>query len=97
MLQFLIIILAFIMMEITAWATHKYVMHGFLWSLHEDHHKPVDATFQKNDSFALIFAIPSLKIVMPKPYWPIAISPLVVATISLSVFDCEILIPLSLP
>jgi len=59
MLQFLIIILAFIMMEITAWATHKYVMHGFLWSLHEDHHKPVDTTFQKNDSFALIFAIPS--------------------------------------
>ncbi len=59
MLQFLIIVLAFIMMEITAWATHKYVMHGFLWSLHEDHHTPTENTFQKNDSFALIFAIPS--------------------------------------
>ncbi len=34
-------------------------MHGFLWSLHEDHHTPHDKTFQRNDSFALFFAIPS--------------------------------------
>ena len=25
-------------MEAVAWATHKYLMHGLLWRLHEDHH-----------------------------------------------------------
>ena len=48
-------------MEIVAWATHKYLMHGLLWKLHQDHHV-VDKNnkFQKNDFFFLIFAIPSM-------------------------------------
>ena len=49
-------------MEFTAWFTHKYVMHGFLWSWHEDHHKPhheKEGFFEKNDLFFLVFAIPS--------------------------------------
>lgn len=48
-------------MEFVAWFAHKYVMHGFLWSWHEDHHKPhtVEGFFQKNDLFFLVFAIPS--------------------------------------
>jgi len=50
---------AFIFMEFMAWFTHKYIMHGFLWNLHEDHHQPTGNTFQKNDLFFLIFAIPS--------------------------------------
>jgi len=27
-------------MEFVAWFAHKYIMHGPLWSWHEDHHKP---------------------------------------------------------
>jgi len=27
-------------MEFVAWAAHKYLMHGWLWVWHEDHHKP---------------------------------------------------------
>ena len=50
---------AFIGMEFIAWAAHIYVMHGFLWYLHEDHHALTGKPLQKNDSFALIFAIPS--------------------------------------
>lgn len=57
-------ILAFFLMEFAAWATHKYVMHGFLWNLHEDHHKPSGELFQKNDLFFLIFAIPSWLCIM---------------------------------
>lgn len=34
-------------------------MHGFLWFLHEDHHKPHKHVLEKNDAFFLIFAIPS--------------------------------------
>tara|TARA_A100001035_G_scaffold59384_1_gene44355 strand:- start:472 stop:927 length:456 start_codon:yes stop_codon:yes gene_type:complete len=59
MFEFLIVILAFVGMEFAAWATHKYLMHGPLWFLHEDHHVLTGKPLQKNDSFALIFAIPS--------------------------------------
>lgn len=43
-------------MELVAWATHKYVMHGPLWSLHEDHHRPHKGFFEKNDLFVFFFA-----------------------------------------
>jgi len=50
---------AFWAMEAVAWAAHKYVMHGIGWGLHRDHHQPTGRAFQRNDLFALIFAIPS--------------------------------------
>ena len=43
-------------MEFVAWATHKYVMHGFLWVLHADHHRPSHRGLQKNDWFSVFFA-----------------------------------------
>jgi beta-carotene 3-hydroxylase len=56
-------------MEAVTWLTHKYVMHGFLWHLHEDHHKKGPGFFEKNDAFFLIFAIPSfLSILLGKIY-----------------------------
>ena len=54
----MIIILSFSLMEGVSWLTHKYVMHGFLWYLHKDHHQPQPGLFEKNDSFFLIFATP---------------------------------------
>jgi beta-carotene 3-hydroxylase len=58
---FLIVMLAtFFIMEGVTWLTHKYVMHGFLWYLHEDHHQPTGHVLEKNDAFFLIFAIPSM-------------------------------------
>lgn len=56
----LIVVGTFFFMEFMAWFTHKYVMHGFLWVLHEDHHVPPGRVFQKNDAFFLIFAVPSM-------------------------------------
>ena len=51
----------FFLMEFVAWATHKYVMHGLLWNLHEDHHvKNPESHLEKNDSFFLIFAVPAI-------------------------------------
>jgi beta-carotene 3-hydroxylase len=49
----------FFFMEAVSWATHKYIMHGFLWYLHEDHHKKGPGFFERNDTFFIIFAIPS--------------------------------------
>jgi len=46
-------------MEFVAWFTHKFIMHGFLWYLHKDHHQVEPGFFEKNDTFFLIFAIPS--------------------------------------
>lgn len=47
-------------MEGITWLTHKYVMHGFLWYLHKDHHQPESGPFEKNDAFFIIFATPSI-------------------------------------
>ncbi len=57
----LIVIGSFLAMEAVAWLTHKYIMHGLLWQLHEDHHKKNPSSFfEKNDYFFLIFAIPGI-------------------------------------
>ncbi len=53
-----IVIGVFCIMEAVAWLTHKYVMHQWLWFLHEDHHTKGPGFFEKNDAFFLIFAIP---------------------------------------
>lgn len=51
----------FLLMEAVTWLTHKYVMHGFLWYLHRDHHQPrQNAIFEKNDLFFVLFAMPSI-------------------------------------
>lgn len=57
----LVTIAAFLAMEFVAWSAHKYLMHGWLWNWHEDHHKPHEKTgfFEKNDRFFLVFAVPS--------------------------------------
>jgi beta-carotene 3-hydroxylase len=51
----------FFIMEFNAWFTHKDVMHGFLWSLHRDHHhKDHDSWFERNDAFFIFYAIVSI-------------------------------------
>jgi beta-carotene 3-hydroxylase len=67
----------FIFMEGFSWWLHRYVMHGFLWNLHKDHHQKGPGFFEKNDYFFLIFAIPSWLFIMLgviyKAYWVISI------------------------
>ena len=51
----------FIFMEFMAWFSHKYIMHGFLWSLHADHHKKDhDSWFERNDVFFIFYAVVSI-------------------------------------
>ena len=66
MISLLIIISTFLLMEFIAWGAHKYIMHGLLWSLHEDHHikeNPNDF-LEKNDSFFIIFATPGIAFIL---------------------------------
>lgn len=54
-------VVTFLIMEGITWLSHKYLMHGLLWYLHEDHHQPkYQSFFEKNDAFFIIFAIPSI-------------------------------------
>ena len=55
-----IVIIAFFVMEFVAWFTHKYIMHGFLWVLHKDHHVPHKGKFELNDLFVVWFATPAV-------------------------------------
>ena len=56
----LVLLGTFLAMEGITWLTHRYVMHGFLWYLHKDHHQKEPGFFEKNDWFFVIFAVPSM-------------------------------------
>ncbi|MCJ2188955.1 sterol desaturase family protein [Novosphingobium beihaiensis] len=47
-------------MECVAWSSHKYVMHGFGWAWHRDHHERHDGIFERNDLYALVGAVISI-------------------------------------
>jgi len=64
MFYFLITLGTFLTMEAITWCTHKFVMHGFLWHLHRDHHQGNEGFFERNDTFFLIFAIPSILLML---------------------------------
>ena len=56
-----LVLLVFVLMEPVTWFIHKYVMHGFLWFLHKDHHDHSNkGSVEKNDYFFVIFAIPTI-------------------------------------
>ncbi|MGB5356406.1 MAG: beta-carotene hydroxylase, partial [Eudoraea sp.] len=61
LLWILIFLGTFGVMEFMAWFTHKYIMHGFLWSLHSDHHKKDHGSwFERNDAFFIFYAVVSM-------------------------------------
>ena len=78
LLPALIVIATVAAMEGVAWASHKYVMHGFGWAWHRDHHEPHDNRLEKNDLFGLVgaatsismFALGSPMILGSSAWWP---------------------------
>ena len=61
-------------MEFMAWFSHKYIMHGFLWHLHKDHHKKDhNSWFERNDLFFIFYAVLSAVLVIlwgEFGFWP---------------------------
>ena len=57
---------SFFLMEFVAWFSHKYIMHGFLWFFHEDHHQHSTHLdpFERNDFFFLLFATPGIILIL---------------------------------
>ena len=74
----LIVIATFAAMEWVAWASHKYIMHGWGWGWHRDHHEPHDRVLEKNDLYALVgaamsismFALGSPLVMGAAAWWP---------------------------
>lgn len=74
----LIVLASVAAMEWIAWASHKYIMHGFGWGWHRDHHEPHDRALEKNDLFGLVGALMSISMfawgsewVLPeRAWWP---------------------------
>jgi beta-carotene 3-hydroxylase len=64
-------------MEGLAWWSHKYIMHGFGWAWHRDHHEPHDNALEKNDLYGIIGAVMSISmfalgspLVLGNSAWP---------------------------
>ena len=61
LIYLLVFLAAFFFMEFMAWFSHKFIMHGFLWVLHADHHKKDhDSWFERNDLFFIFYAVVSM-------------------------------------
>ena len=56
----LTVVATFIAMEFVAWSSHKYIMHGWGWGWHRDHHEPHDNALEKNDLYGLVGAVMSI-------------------------------------
>lgn len=56
----LIVLATVLAMEWVAWASHKYIMHGFGWGWHRDHHEPHGNALEKNDLYAIVGAVMSI-------------------------------------
>ena len=51
-------------MEGVAYAAHRWVMHGRGWFLHKSHHGPRKGAWELNDLYAVIFALPSILLLL---------------------------------
>ena len=77
-LAILIVFATVLAMEWVAWASHKYIMHGFGWGWHRDHHEPHANVLEKNDLYAIVGAVMSISmfalgsewVLGDKAWWP---------------------------
>lgn len=73
-MMILLAMATFLGMEGFAWAMHRYVMHGPLWTWHASHHEPHDKALEKNDLFAVVFAAPAVVLIAVGLHlWPWAL------------------------
>jgi beta-carotene 3-hydroxylase len=68
-----IVAISVIAMEWIAWASHKYVMHGWGWAWHRSHHEPQRRGLERNDLYAIVFAAISIALIAlgNRGVWPL--------------------------
>jgi beta-carotene 3-hydroxylase len=65
----LLFIATIIGMEGFAYVAHRWVMHGFGWFLHKSHHRARPGLWELNDLYAVIFAGPSILLLLGGVQW----------------------------
>jgi len=65
----LIFIMTLMGMEGFAYVMHRWVMHGPGWFLHASHHRPRTGIWEANDLYFVIFAAPSILLLMGGVQW----------------------------
>lgn len=63
-LGMLLFLATMIAMEGFAYVMHRWVMHGPGWFLHASHHRPRAGRWELNDLYAVIFALPSILLLL---------------------------------
>lgn len=89
LLYILLFIVCFFAMELAAIVTHKYIMHGFLWRMHKDHHVNKKGALEHNDWFSVIFALPSFLMIylgLKYNYTAVAVAGFAMAAYGLAYF-----------
>jgi len=56
-------------MEGFAYVMHRWVMHGPGWFLHASHHRPRTGHWEANDLYFVIFALPSILLLLGGVQW----------------------------
>lgn len=56
-------------MEGFAYVAHRWLMHGPGWVLHASHHRPRTGRWELNDLYFVIFAAPSIVMMLGGLYW----------------------------
>ena len=56
-------------MEGFAYVMHRWVMHGPGWFLHASHHRPRIGNWEANDLYFVIFALPSILLLLGGVQW----------------------------
>ena len=60
----LLFVATVLVMEGFAYVLHRFVMHSRLgWNWHESHHRARTGWFEKNDLYAVVFALPSILLI----------------------------------
>ena len=60
----LLFVATVIFMEGFAYVMHRWVMHGPGWFLHASHHRVRHGNWELNDLYAVIFAVPSIVLIL---------------------------------
>jgi beta-carotene 3-hydroxylase len=72
-ISFLLLALLFLAtvaaMEGFAYVMHRWVMHGPGWFLHASHHRPRKGMWEANDLYFVIFALPSILLLLGGVQW----------------------------
>jgi len=69
----LLLVFTLAAMEGFAYVAHRWVMHGPGWFLHASHHRRRTGLFEWNDLYAVIFAVPSIVLLLggvELDWWP---------------------------